>query len=266
VEADSPEELVNSIATAEGIPPEKVIQRLVSSYWTLTEVYDLLGGIDGDMGLNALDTGGDTVEADANSDTVEAEMEAVSTDTDAPTTDDIEELRERLDRLEEKRDEDRETRADIETDLAQLTQRVDAFSEQLRDRQSTFESRFDEELENLETILEYLIDTTDGLESTVDSLEDGLKSVSEELETVRIRRAERERLTDLRRTATQLGVRSGACEHCGTSVDIGVLPSASCPGCDRQFVDVERGRSWFGFGSNTLVTAGEERDPGPGDR
>lgn len=272
-ETDSPEEWVDSIATAEGIPPEKVIQRLVSSYWTLTEIHDVLSGIDEDIGLNAID-------ADIEGDAVDAEGEAVSTDADAPTADDVEELRERIDRLGERRDEDRETRADIETDLAQLTQRVDAVSEQLSDRQSTLESRFDEELENLETILEYLIDTTDGLESTVDGLErttgdlkrtadgfeDGLESISEELETVRSRQAERERLTDLRRTASQLGVRSAACEHCGTSVDIGVLPSADCPDCDRQFVDVERGRGWFGFGSDTLVTAGEERDAVPGDR
>ena len=272
-ETDSPEEWVDSIATAEGIPPEKVIQRLVSSYWTLTEIHDVLDGIDEDIGVNAIDT-------DAESNAVDAEGETVPTDADAPTADDVEELRERIDRLGEKRDEDRETRADIEADLAQLTQRVDAVSEQLSDRQSTLESRFDEELENLETILEYLIDTTDGLESTVDGLErttgdlkrtadgfeDGLESISEELETVRSRQAERERLTDLRRTASQLGVRSAACEHCGTSVDIGVLPSADCPECDRQFVDVERGRGWFGFGSDTLVTAGEERDAVPGDR
>lgn len=272
-EADSPEEWVDSIATAEGIPPEKVIQRLVSSYWTLTEIHDVLDGIDEDIGVNAIDT-------DAESNAVDAEGETVPTDADAPTADDVEELRERIDRLGEKRDEDRETRADIEADLAQLTQRVDAVSQQLRDRQSTLESRFDEELENLETILEYLVDTTDDLESaidglerttgdlvyTTDGLEGGLESVTEELEIVRSRRAERERLTDLRRTASQLGVRSAACEHCGTSVDIGVLPSADCPDCDRQFVDVERGRGWFGFGTDTLVTAGEERDAVPGDR
>jgi molecular chaperone GrpE (heat shock protein) len=272
-EADSPEEWVDSIATAEGIPPEKVIQRLVSSYWTLTEIHDVLDGIDEDIGVNAIDT-------DAESNAVDAEGETVPTDADAPTADDVEELRERIDRLGEKRDEDRETRADIEADLAQLTQRVDAVSQQLRDRQSTLESRFDEELENLETILEYLVDTTDDLESAIDGLErttgdlvytpdgleGGLESVTEELEIVRSRRAERERLTDLRRTASQLGVRSAACEHCGTSVDIGVLPSADCPDCDRQFVDVERGRGWFGFGTDTLVTAGEERDAVPGDR
>ncbi len=265
VEADSPEEWIDSIATAEGVPPEKVIQRLVSSYWTLTEVHDVLGGIDG-IGLNAVDA---EIEGDAVGD---VEGDAIPTDADAPTTDDIEELRERLDRLEEELDSGRETHADIETDLAQLTQRVDAVSEQLSDRQSTFESRFDEELEHLETILGYLVDTTDDLESAIDGLErttgdleDGLESVSKELDVVRSHQVEQERLTELKRTASRLGVRSAACEHCGTSVDIGVLPSADCPSCDRQFVDVEHASSWFGFGTDTLVTAGENGGPAPDD-
>ena len=72
-------------------------------------------------------------------------------------------------------------------------------------------------------------------------------------------RAEQERLVKFNRTASRIGA-CGACGHCRVSVDIGVIPTADCPHCDRRFVDIELASSRFGTGTDTLVTAG---DSGP---
>lgn len=232
---DSSEEWVEAIAAAEEIPPEDVIERLVSSYWTLKEMNDLLGGSGADIDFETDDTD------------FESSGTGPSTEVDSPVAD-IEEIRERLDTLEEIVEEGHETREAVEIDLANLTQRVDALHEQLLERQSSLESRFDSELENLETILEYLIDTTDDHDAE-------LGSISSEYKTVRHRQAELDQLADLKRIASQQGIQSATCDHCGTTVDLGLLPSAECPLCDRRFVDIEPATGWFGLGSDILLTA-----------
>lgn len=246
-DADPPEEWVESIAAAEGIPPEAVVERLVSSYWTLTEVSEMLSGTEGDVGLAAA---GDVEPGPRGMDGDKNEAPTAEDDGEAPTVEDIEELRERLDRLEEELHAQRESRTDIETDLGELTQRLDAIEAQFRDRHASLESRIDAELEYLETILGYLIDTTDDLDRDLSSILQGWT-------TVRDNQEERERLADLKRTASQLGVRSAECGHCGYSLDLGVLPTADCPACGREFVDIESATGWFGMGTDTLVTAGE---------
>jgi archaellum component FlaC len=234
-DAKPPEEWAESIAAAEGIPPEEVVERLVSSYWTLTEVSEMLSGTEGDIGLAAAD------DIDPGS------SGAVGDTEDAPTVEDIETLQERLDRLEEELHLQRESQAGVETDLGRLTQRVDGLEAELRDRQSSIESRLDAELENLETILAYLVNTTD-------EIDQDLSSVLGTWTTIQDSQAERERLVAFKQTASQLGVQSGECDHCGSSVDIGVLPTADCPDCNREFVDIEPATGWFGMGTDTLVT------------
>ncbi|MFB6228707.1 MAG: hypothetical protein ABEH88_09135 [Halobacteriales archaeon] len=257
------EELLESIAAAEGIPPEEVVGRLISSYWTLTEVYEMLSETEGDIGLAAAGdidpgpSGVDVGEKDApaveeDTPTVEDDEDAPTTedDGDAPTIEDIEELRERLDRLEDELRAQKESHADVEADLGSLTQRMDGLEAELRQRQSSITSRLDVELENLETILGYLIDTTDEIDRN-------LSSVLQEWTTIKDSQAEQERLAEFKQTASELGVQSGECEHCGSSVDIGVLPTADCPDCGEEFVDIEPTTAWFGMGTDTLVTETE---------
>jgi predicted Zn-ribbon and HTH transcriptional regulator len=212
-----------SIATPEMVPP----------------MYDIVSGI-GD-GIDPDDVRGD-VDVD---DTLAV---------DGDVSHDVEAVRERVERIEERIAEERDTRRAVETDLAKLTQRVDAIDETLRERQSTLEDRFDEELENLEAILEYLLDTTDALEADVRAATAGREDDGR-------RRKTEERLADLKRTANEHGVRTGACENCGSSVDVGLLTSADCPHCEAEFVDIEPGSDWigrlFGVETDTLVTAGD---------
>jgi archaellum component FlaC len=276
-DARPPEEWADSIAAAEGIQREEAVKRLVSSYWTLTEVYEMISETEGDIGLagtNDIDPiSGGTVE---NSEDVSAvrdsenvstvgdgenaprveNSEAASTgedDADALPVEDATELGERLDRLEEALQAQQDTHASIEADLGQLTQRIDGLEGELRSRQSSIESRLDAELEYLETILSHLVDSTEALDKDLGSIIEGWPTVQD-------RQAEQERLVDFERTASQLGVRSGECKRCGSSVDLGVLPTADCPHCGRRFVDIEPASGWFGLGADTLVTA-EDTEP-----
>ena len=260
------EEWLRSIAAAEGVPPEEVVEGLVSSYWTLTEVYEMLNETEGDIGLAAMGDIDPAAADDINprpSEVAgdEADAPTAEGEEDVPTIEDIKELRERLDRLEEELRAQEESHADVETDLGKLTQRMDAIEGELRGRQSSITSRLDAELENLETILGYLIDTTDQIDRDLSSVREGWTAVQDS-------QAERERLVEFKQTASQLGVESGECEHCGSSVDIGVLPTADCPDCGEEFVDIEPATGWFGMGTDTLVTeeetAIETNDPGDG--
>lgn len=235
----SPEEWADqlkSMAAAEGVTPEEAVERLISSYWTLTEIHQRLSESGGDVGLfdRSVDVAGVEDQADETT----------------PTTEAIDELHGRLDDLEEKLRAERETRADMNEDIEVLIGRLDAVDEQLRYRQSSIESRLDEELEYLEDILGYLIDETETLDERVGSMEEALNTVRDG--------EDHEGLTELKQTASQLGVRSGVCDNCETSVDIGVLPTAECPDCGERFVDIDPATGWFGLGTDTLVTSSRE--------
>lgn len=225
------EEWLAKIAESEGLSRDEVVEQLVSSYWTLKEMHGMM-----EQTKEGRDAGRDVTPLD---------IEAVYAET---LSESLDEIRERLERVEEELpDEDGNP---LPGELEMLSQRIAAVEETLGDRHSELESRVDEEFGNLATILDYLIETTD-------SLTDGLESLSREQEADRRRRVEEERLTELKRLASRLGVRSATCGYCSATVDIAVLPTPECPQCDRRFTDIEPGRRWFGLGSNTLKVTEE---------
>lgn len=226
---------IERLAESEGVSREEVVERLVSSYWTLKEIHGLM----------------ETTEEGTEPAEGEWPLEAGTT---VPETlsEELDEIRERVEGLEEARvdDEEAPSTRELTAQVKMLAQRVAAVEESLVDRQDALGSRLDRELANLETILDYLIETTDGLEEHLDAFAD-------ERRADRRRRAEADRLADLKRLASRLGVRTANCEHCNTKVEIALLPTPECPQCDRPFTDVEPATGWFGFGSNVLAVTEE---------
>jgi len=210
----------------------------VSSYWLLEEIHDVLDQTD------------------------EGKTDLFHDET-APTeqnSDELAEIRDRLDRLEAHSEEeagDDDGQADpnqeLRGQLTMLAQRIDAIKEQLTDRQRSLDSRVDQELEYLIQILNYLIDTTDDLTG-------GLDAVADQQETLRDRQDAHDQLVDLKRRASRLGVTTAACEYCGTSVDLRLLPTLDCPECDHRFQDITPASGWFGWGTDTLTV---KDDPSP---
>lgn len=226
---------IDRIAESEGVSREEVVERLVSSYWTLREIHGLM----------------ETTEEGADPPEAEWPLDAGSTYPET-LSDDLTDVRERVERLEDALPDEDATRSadELSAQVKMLAQRVSAVEESLVGRQDALDSRLDGELDNLETILEYLIERTDDLAADVDALAD-------EQRADRRRRAEEDRLADLKRLASRLDVRTADCAYCGTSVDIALLPTPECPQCDRAFTDVEPATGWFGFGSNVLSVTEE---------
>lgn len=227
------EEWIARIAESEGVSEEEVVEQLVSSYWTLKEMHGL---------MEQSEEGIDTEE-------LPLDVERVFADS---VSGDIDEIGARLDRLEEAiagATVDDDT-GEIAAQLEMLSQRINGVEEKLTERQDSLEDRFDEEFANLETILDYLIDTTDELDDRIDS-------IAGEQESDREHRNEQERLVELKRLASRLGVRSAKCEYCDSTIEIALLPTPDCPQCDRRFTDIQPSTRWFGFGTDVLKVTEE---------
>lgn len=226
---------IERIAESEGISRDEVVDRLVSSYWTLKEIHGLV------------ETSEESDEADGGEWPLDVGL-AYSESLSAELTD----LRDRVDGLEGALpgDDAVGSASELTAQVKMLAQRVAAVEESLRDRQDGLDSRLDRELDNLETILEYLIETTDDLAAEVEALAD-------EQRADRRRRAAEDRLADLKHLASRLDVRSAKCAYCDTRVEIALLPTPECPQCDRSFTDIEPATGWFGFGSNVLTVTEE---------
>ena len=227
------EEWIEKIAESEGVSRDEVVERLIASYWTLKEMHGLLQQTEG-----GADPAGDELPLDVGPSRPDSLSQELS------------ELRQRVGRLEvDAQEADAEDAVDeLRSGLDGLSERLSAVEESLAGRRDALGSRLDREFANLEVILEYLVETTDELDEDVVGL-------AEELQVGRERRAERDRLVELKRQAARLGVRTAKCAYCNTSVDVALLPTPACPRCDREFVDVEPNSGWRWFGSNVLEVA-----------
>lgn len=235
-ESHDAEEWIDRIAESEGLTREEVVEQLVSSYWTLQEMHGLI--------------------EQSEEGTESAELPL---DVERLFSEDVEALVDRLDRLEAAVEEGTSTDPEaVNARVEMLAQRIAAVEESLTERVGSLERRFDEEFDNLETILDYLIETTD-------ELDDQVESVAEAQAADRRDREEEQRLVELKRLASRLGVRSAKCEYCDARVEIALLPTPHCPQCDRRFTDIQPATGWFGFGTDVLTVSGEPLLEGPDD-
>jgi len=110
----------------------------------------------------------------------------------------------------------------------------------------------DEGFENFESVLEYLLETTDDLSDRADRLAratlEGRERVAELASSVH----SRERADDLKRDAALEGIDAATCADCDRTVRVALLTAPECPYCAAGFVDVEPKRGFFG--APTLLT------------
>lgn len=234
----SSEEWVDKIAESEGLSREDVLERLISSYWTLKEMFRLMEqteeGLEGRAGPDDVDM---SAAGRPSSPDFESFKEEV--------TDQLDSLRGDLEALEaEVQAPDKETER-LSAELKGVDDRVSDIHAGLSERQNTLESRIDDEFENLEVILDYLIETTDDIDTRTAELSEAQRGLNRRLD-------ERDRLAEFKQRANRKGVRKANCGYCEASVDIAMLERPVCPQCDRFIVDVEPTRGWFGLGSNRL--------------
>lgn len=256
---------LDEMADAEGKSREELIQTLVSSYWTLDEMLNLMEQADADADLPT--SGPETSDGPASP------GRRRLADVERDLAERIEDLDGRLDRLRSELDALPDEAADAERDalvesLADRVAEIEAEAEEgpahadaaeveaIADRVATLETTFtarheqleeriDTEFGHLHTILEHLIETTNDLEDRT--------TRSEAEAEIRDFLAAADRLATLKRTAAQLGAAKATCGYCDTNVRIALLPTPECPQCEREFVDIEPKQGWFG--SATLVVS-----------
>ena len=174
----------------------------------------------------------------------------------------VEDVRDRV--IQVKRETD--AKAPLEhthPDLAGQVESLQADLESLTERVETLEERLDGGFENFEEILTVLVERTDDIADDVETLGGGMVAMKETLETVTGREQGRARADRLKREAATHGVRKAKCEECGSTVDLGLLSSATCPTCDATFQDLDANPGFFG--SSMLETGARPALEAPSD-
>ena len=245
-DATSSEEWVDKIAEAEGLSREDVLERLISSYWTLKEMFQLMEQTEENLepGENPSEvrsstpTGISSAEFDSFKEEISAELES---------------LREDFEGLETEVHEPVEVTRHLKAQLDSMSDRVSDVESSLTTRQDKITTRLDEEFGNLEHILDYLIETTD-------EIDDRTQILTNDHFGIRERWAERDRLAELKQLANRAGVSEAQCRYCDTAVNLAMLERPRCPQCDRDIVDIEPNTGWFGFGTSRLEVSSEKLD------
>ena len=129
---------------------------------------------------------------------------------------------------------------------------LEAAVERQQTASAALEARLETDLDGVEAVFEHLLSVTDTFDERLDGIDAAREAAIEPLQR---RTAEQTALVGLTREALCHGVSTADCNHCGQSVDIGLLETPYCPGCDRRFTGIDPG-GWLPFSSATLRTAG----------
>ena len=256
---------LDEMAAAEGTSREELIQTLISSYWTLDEMFRLMEQADPDSELPdpaALGSGQSREEASKRLADIERDLSERIDDVDdrlrylraelqkrpeqaavADIPSRVQTLSKRVDALERSIQEGDDHSPDDERTVQALVDELAAVEDSLVSRHEELRERVDTEFGHLHAILEHLLGTTDDVADRTSRLEAEVGEFA----------SSRDRLVSLKRTAAQLGVRKATCGYCGTKLDVALLPTPVCPQCERAFGDIEPKRGWFGSATLTIV-------------
>jgi cell division protein FtsB len=201
----------------------------------------------------------------------EADLEDALADLDAEFRDLLDDVRKRV--VQVKRETDQKAPDDHDhphvegrlDDLAADITDVAAQIETLDDAVDDVDDRLDAGFENYEDILEYLTDETGALRDRIDTLARAVIELRSEFQALAAERARRESVRELKRAASQYGVRTADCAACETTVDIAMLTTPECPHCASQFTDVSPGTRFLKpdvleTGDPPALTGGGETD------
>lgn len=162
----------------------------------------------------------------------------------------LEDVRERV--IQVKRETDAKAPADHDHPELESVERLESDLEELRTTVEGLEADLENGFENYEDVLRYLKDVTEESRQYLDTLATALLDVRSATERVAAESAARVEADRLKSTANKHGFRLASCEECDASVDLSLLSKAECPHCSATFVDVDPKDGFFG--DNTLVT------------
>lgn len=278
----SPEEWLDQQAAQRGISREEVFQQLLSSYWALNEMSELINESQQgnphvyetqtnssrrqqpsqEPAASERDTGRNTVEED---DETTAEIQDLR-DRITNLLDELETNAERTTQLSSEIQSVREQLAELEREIADIEHKSDSRHAEVTDeletvrtevsaKRSKLHSRLETEFGNLEKILRYLLNTSDELQEQLNAHQYESRSNIDNIETTITRREKQDKvLQRILQDASEIGTQSGDCEVCGNEIDLSLLTQPHCPQCDAQLEGVEEETKW-GLFSKSIVKA-----------
>jgi len=126
-------------------------------------------------------------------------------------------------------------------DFVDLTASVDRLEEDV----DAVDDRMSRGFSNYEAVLEYLVEATDDLSRKVDTIARTVIDLRARSEEIGAAAARRKAVDRLREVAVVHGVTAAKCEECGRSVELGLLTTPDCPGCESTFVRLDPSRGFF---------------------
>ena len=226
------------VAEERGLTEQELLERLVSGDGVelpvepAREVVEIGARVEElESSVEALEEALDDQIRDVRERVIQVKREA---DAKAPREHDHPEAAERLERVGEHVEA-------LGNDFVDLTASVDRLEEEVDD----VDGRMSRGFSNYEEVLEYLVEATDDLNrkvTTVARTVVDLRATSGRLESAAANRQEVDRL---REVALDHGVTKAKCEECGRSIELGLLTTPHCPGCESTFVRLDPSRGFF---------------------
>lgn len=274
---------LDEVAETEGMTREEAAESLVSSYWQLEEVVDLLDQHEapGPTRAEGTDPDGEAMAVEEPESSLAADSEELR-----QFLEPVMEIADRLEKLESALQpsdgedpplQELEARLDsVERDIANLRQVLiglrdqsvtadqleraiehhQTVNEDLGQQHDDLRDRVITEFEYIRTILSHLVNVEPEIDpATVDRLESRVDT----------HLAERERVASIARTASRLGIRQADCEYCGRALDLALLDEPRCPYCEHDFEDVRAPSGLFSYFRSPVLEVANGSDESPRD-
>lgn len=283
------ERWVSETASRKNIPEDELLDELLSSYWIIEELSRMLEVPGGDaIEETPVEYQPDieTEQSDESPPTIAEQLERLKEQKESPelserdsSTVDGTTLNRALDVLVDAAsvgiddsEEEVDTRiGSLETQIAELSDTIGELEETkvsqseleeaievVRTRQQSHEAAVNQEFDDLEPAIEYLIEKVESLEDRVTVLYQTRNEPSEAFESFMERR---ERLLGIKQDAQTIEVETATCEYCEEPITVPNLMEPVCPHCDRDFVGIDGPDAPFllrPFRPGTLITAETE--------
>lgn len=174
------------------------------------------------------------------------------------TDEDIETLSQQVDSLAEQVDSltERVTTIESQLDDGVAVAELKSAVEQTASAQTELERRIESEFDSIEQVLQHLLDTTDNIEYRLGAVSE---SRQETLRPIRERHAVQEELMELKQEALRHDIKKAVCDTCDQPIDLGLLETTTCPGCERRFTGIKKG-GWLPFSKTKLQTTDRPRE------
>lgn len=271
---ESFQEWLQSVAASEGVSQEEVLDQMMSSYWILSELSEMMGETDygGTAdGPNPTDQQAVSDQHEPDSDQTDAGVEtdpeqiiklanllnepSDSTDTPQQGTDPqlvgkLDQLHDDVDRLVNRINRLADGQKDSESTIAADGEEVEELADQVENLEATVtdlaqtvdanEERTEEKFIHVEDILEYLVGRVDEFDKRIDDLANEVTLLASD-------ESSEKPVAELKREANRKEIRTATCEACDAGVDIGLLESVTCPNCNTQFDRLETKHRLFGL-------------------